>query len=234
MQRRSEWREEEGGVEVEESIISASDQRTLYLVNIFIVQTARFLNRFSFLCEDKLSTFHRRISRLDASLTLLETQLRSIIEDEEGKESSASMYAFIHLFMPYTTHIGNQVTFRAFIGLAPEQNSPQWVGISQLQNEGAGITAEVIGVKTTNLMEEFVSNKEAIVVMESISQHPNSPNDVEPSRPNVGGTEIVIEEQQSDKFDDQVDEEDIEEPHSVEGTQEISEKKKMTKKNVVN
>ncbi|XP_026377094.1 WASH complex subunit 3-like isoform X2 [Papaver somniferum] len=89
MQRRSEWREEEGGVEVEESIISASDQRTLYLVNIFIVQTARFLNRFSFLCEDKLSTFHRRISRLDASLTLLETQLRSIIEDEEGKESSA-------------------------------------------------------------------------------------------------------------------------------------------------
>ncbi|RZC60437.1 hypothetical protein C5167_022202 [Papaver somniferum] len=194
MQRRSEWGEEEGGVEVEESIISASDQRTLYLVNIFIVQTARFLNRFSFLCEDKLSTVHRRILRLDASLTLLETQLRSISEEEEeGKESSSS----------YKT-------------------------------KELGITTEVIGAKTTNLMEEIVSNKEAIVVMESISQHPNSPNDVEPSRPNVGVTEIVMEEQQSDNFDDQVDEEDIEEPHSVEGAEEIFEKKKRTKKNVVN
>ncbi|KAI3916901.1 hypothetical protein MKW98_014362 [Papaver atlanticum] len=90
MQQRSEWGEEEGGVEVEESIISASDQRTLYLVNIFIVQTARFLNRFSFLCEDKLSTVHRRILRLDASLTLLETQLRSISEEEEEEEEKES------------------------------------------------------------------------------------------------------------------------------------------------
>ncbi|OVA03072.1 WASH complex [Macleaya cordata] len=74
--------------EEEEAIISKSDQRTLYLVNIFIVHTARFLNRFSFLCEEKLATVHRKILRLDASLALLEAQLRSIdgIQEEHVTE----------------------------------------------------------------------------------------------------------------------------------------------------
>ncbi|KAL4191854.1 hypothetical protein AMTRI_Chr06g169290 [Amborella trichopoda] len=75
-------------VSEEDNALSISDQRTLYLVNIFIVDTARFLNRFSALCEQKLADVHRRILRLDATLTLLEAKLRSIDGIEEIKDGS--------------------------------------------------------------------------------------------------------------------------------------------------
>ncbi|XP_043703831.1 WASH complex subunit 3-like isoform X2 [Telopea speciosissima] len=71
----------------EEAVLSVSDQRTLYLqVNIFIVDTTRFLNHFYALCEEKFVDVHRRILRLDSSLTLLEEQLRSSyrVEETEG------------------------------------------------------------------------------------------------------------------------------------------------------
>ncbi|XP_072964193.1 uncharacterized protein [Typha angustifolia] len=69
---------QEAGEGEEAEALSISDQRTLYLVNIFIANTARFLNSFSALCEDKLAHLHRRIVRLDASLTLLEAKIRSV------------------------------------------------------------------------------------------------------------------------------------------------------------
>eukprot|EP00268_Persea_americana_P053471 TRINITY_DN6051_c0_g1_i5.p1 TRINITY_DN6051_c0_g1~~TRINITY_DN6051_c0_g1_i5.p1 ORF type:complete len:182 (-),score=34.94 TRINITY_DN6051_c0_g1_i5:1623-2168(-) len=62
----------------EEAPLSVSDRRTFYLVNIFIADTARFLNRFSAICEEKLSDVHRRILRLDATLMLLEAKLKSV------------------------------------------------------------------------------------------------------------------------------------------------------------
>lgn len=65
----------DGDNDEEAAALSVSDQRTLYLVNIFIGNTARFLNSFSSLCEDKLSQLHRRLLHLDATLTLLEAKL---------------------------------------------------------------------------------------------------------------------------------------------------------------
>ncbi|XP_058102631.1 uncharacterized protein LOC131246479 isoform X2 [Magnolia sinica] len=73
----------------EDPSLSVSDQRTLYLVNIFIVNTTRFLNKFSAICEEKLSHVHRRILRLDATLTLLEAKLRSIDGVGECEENGS-------------------------------------------------------------------------------------------------------------------------------------------------
>ncbi|XP_038976882.1 WASH complex subunit 3-like isoform X2 [Phoenix dactylifera] len=81
--------------EEEEAALAISDQRTLYLVNIFISNNARFLNTFADLCQDKLADVHRRILRLDASLTLLEAKLRSTcpkkeLEDDSGFKAMGS------------------------------------------------------------------------------------------------------------------------------------------------
>ncbi|RWW79235.1 hypothetical protein BHE74_00012490 [Ensete ventricosum] len=45
--------------EEEEATLAISDQRILYLVNIFIGNTARFLNSYASLCQDKLADVHR-------------------------------------------------------------------------------------------------------------------------------------------------------------------------------
>uniref|UniRef100_A0A0E0KNU7 Uncharacterized protein n=1 Tax=Oryza punctata TaxID=4537 RepID=A0A0E0KNU7_ORYPU len=58
--------------------IAVSDQRTIYLVNMFIANTVEFLNSFAAQCNDKLSLLHRKIVKLDSSLNLLEAKLRSI------------------------------------------------------------------------------------------------------------------------------------------------------------
>ncbi|KAL5998498.1 hypothetical protein ACLOJK_009441 [Asimina triloba] len=93
--------------------LSISDQRTLYLViisillagwtssssaskvNIFIANTARFLNSFSAICEQKLLHVHRRILRLDATLSLLEAKLRSI--DGVGKSEDCGVAEVVEL-----------------------------------------------------------------------------------------------------------------------------------------
>ncbi|KAK9119783.1 hypothetical protein Scep_017876 [Stephania cephalantha] len=61
----------------DEGALSVSDQRTIYLVNTFILDTSRFLSRFALLSEQKLSQVHRRIVQLEESLALLEEQLSS-------------------------------------------------------------------------------------------------------------------------------------------------------------
>uniref|UniRef100_A0A0D9W3C4 Uncharacterized protein n=1 Tax=Leersia perrieri TaxID=77586 RepID=A0A0D9W3C4_9ORYZ len=68
------------GDEEEESVraIAVSDQRTIYLVNMFIANTVEFLNSFSALCNNKLALLHRKIVKLDSSLALLEAKLHSI------------------------------------------------------------------------------------------------------------------------------------------------------------
>eukprot|EP00854_Cymbomonas_tetramitiformis_P021364 gene21364-25678_t len=43
----------------EESLAPVPDQKTLVLVNTFIIQTAGLLNRFSALCERKLEAVNR-------------------------------------------------------------------------------------------------------------------------------------------------------------------------------
>eukprot|EP00850_Spirogloea_muscicola_P020524 SM000219S06669 [mRNA] locus=s219:55462:57431:+ [translate_table: standard] len=55
-----------------------ADQKTLVLVNTFIVNTVQLLNSFSGICEDNLAKISRRIQRLDVQLLLLEAKLRSL------------------------------------------------------------------------------------------------------------------------------------------------------------
>eukprot|EP00850_Spirogloea_muscicola_P013598 SM000093S24409 [mRNA] locus=s93:88643:90600:+ [translate_table: standard] len=57
---------------------SVADQKTLVLVNTFIVNTVQLLNSFSGICEDNLAKISRRIQRLDVQLLLLEAKLRSL------------------------------------------------------------------------------------------------------------------------------------------------------------
>ncbi|KAJ7513679.1 hypothetical protein O6H91_23G010400 [Diphasiastrum complanatum] len=53
-------------------------ERTLFLVNVFIIHTVRLLNKFSAICEQKLADVHQRIVRLEATLSLLEAKLMSV------------------------------------------------------------------------------------------------------------------------------------------------------------
>uniref|UniRef100_A0A6V7QUS3 WASH complex subunit CCDC53 n=1 Tax=Ananas comosus var. bracteatus TaxID=296719 RepID=A0A6V7QUS3_ANACO len=73
--------------EQEAEALSVSDQRNLYLVNIFVGNTARFLNSFASLCQHKLAHLHSRIVRLDASLTLLESKLKRTYPCQDVEET---------------------------------------------------------------------------------------------------------------------------------------------------
>ncbi len=53
-------------------------RNTLSHVNNFIINTTQFLNRFSYLCEEKLRNVSRDVQRLDIMLRILEEKLRSI------------------------------------------------------------------------------------------------------------------------------------------------------------
>jgi len=53
-------------------------QKTLILVNDFIIKTTQFINRFASLSEQKLSEVTRNIQRLEITLTILEAKLASI------------------------------------------------------------------------------------------------------------------------------------------------------------
>jgi hypothetical protein len=50
-------------------------QTTLHLINNFVLQTTRFLNRFSNVCEEKLATVSRDIQGLEISLSIIESKL---------------------------------------------------------------------------------------------------------------------------------------------------------------
>lgn len=55
-----------------------NQKRTIAFINHFIVHTSRFLNRFSYVCEEKLEALNTRIQQLEISLSLLEAKLSSI------------------------------------------------------------------------------------------------------------------------------------------------------------
>lgn len=50
-------------------------KRTLAFVNHFVTRTASFLNRFSTVCEGKLSDISFRLQRLEITMTILETKV---------------------------------------------------------------------------------------------------------------------------------------------------------------
>eukprot|EP01094_Clydonella_sp_ATCC50884_P006655 TRINITY_DN15869_c0_g1_i1.p2 TRINITY_DN15869_c0_g1~~TRINITY_DN15869_c0_g1_i1.p2 ORF type:complete len:218 (-),score=79.87 TRINITY_DN15869_c0_g1_i1:49-702(-) len=65
-----------------EEVESLSYKKTLAFVNGFVINTTQFLNRFSFLCEQKLAGVSRDIQRLETTMSILEAKLASIPELE--------------------------------------------------------------------------------------------------------------------------------------------------------
>ncbi|KAJ3612465.1 hypothetical protein NHX12_020740 [Muraenolepis orangiensis] len=53
-------------------------RRVVAYLNQFVVHTVRFLNRFSTVCEEKLSNISLRIQQIETTLSILEAKLSSI------------------------------------------------------------------------------------------------------------------------------------------------------------
>ncbi|XP_020904444.1 WASH complex subunit 3 [Exaiptasia diaphana] len=65
-------------------------KRTLAFLNHFITHTVRFLNRFSCVCEEKLSDLSGRIQRVEIMMSILEAKLSSIPGLDDVTVPSAS------------------------------------------------------------------------------------------------------------------------------------------------
>nr|XP_060632859.1 WASH complex subunit 3 [Anolis sagrei ordinatus] len=67
-------------------------KRTVAFLNQFVVHTVQFLNRFSTVCEEKLSALSLRIQQIETTLNILDAKLSSIpgLEDVKLEVSSTS------------------------------------------------------------------------------------------------------------------------------------------------
>ena len=52
--------------------------KTIVLINNFVVNTTRFINHFSELCEDKISNVSSKVTELEILVSTLEVKLNSI------------------------------------------------------------------------------------------------------------------------------------------------------------
>ncbi|KFP79464.1 WASH complex subunit CCDC53, partial [Acanthisitta chloris] len=68
-------------------------KRTVAFLNQFVVHTVQFLNRFSTVCEEKLSALSLRIQQIETTLNILDAKLSSIpgLEDVKFEVSSANI-----------------------------------------------------------------------------------------------------------------------------------------------
>ncbi|XP_028601890.2 WASH complex subunit 3 isoform X3 [Podarcis muralis] len=68
-------------------------KRTVAFLNQFVVHTVQFLNRFSTVCEEKLSALSLRIQQIETTLNILDAKLSSIpgLEDIKFEVSSTSV-----------------------------------------------------------------------------------------------------------------------------------------------
>lgn len=60
------------------TVDSLPQRKTITLVNNFIINTTQFLNKFSYLCEEKLADVSNQIEKLEITLNILEAKLASI------------------------------------------------------------------------------------------------------------------------------------------------------------
>jgi len=67
--------------------------KTLAYLNNFVINTTQFLNRFSYLCEQKLATVSTHVQRLEITMSILEAKLQSIEGLGAAPVSSASSAA---------------------------------------------------------------------------------------------------------------------------------------------
>ncbi len=69
------------------TVESVPYRKTITLVNNFIINTTEFLNKFSYLCEQKLEQVSQQIQKLEITMNILEAKLASI----PGLEGSVSL-----------------------------------------------------------------------------------------------------------------------------------------------
>uniref|UniRef100_A0A8D0GIH4 WASH complex subunit 3 n=1 Tax=Sphenodon punctatus TaxID=8508 RepID=A0A8D0GIH4_SPHPU len=67
-------------------------KRTVAFLNQFVVHTVQFLNRFSTVCEEKLSALSLRIQQIETTLNILDAKLSSIpgLEDVKFEVSNTN------------------------------------------------------------------------------------------------------------------------------------------------
>lgn len=61
-----------------ETVEPVAYKKTVAFVNTFVINTTEFLNRFVYVCEQKLQHVHRHIQRLEITMNILECKLSSI------------------------------------------------------------------------------------------------------------------------------------------------------------
>ncbi|XP_063165575.1 WASH complex subunit 3 isoform X2 [Candoia aspera] len=82
-------------------------KRTVAFLNQFVVHTVQFLNRFSTVCEEKLSALSLRIQQIETMLNILDAKLSSVpgLEDEISNTSVMNGSVSQTLIDPQTTNV---------------------------------------------------------------------------------------------------------------------------------
>ncbi|XP_062989443.1 WASH complex subunit 3 isoform X2 [Elgaria multicarinata webbii] len=80
-------------------------KRTVAFLNQFVVHTVQFLNRFSTVCEEKLSALSLRIQQIETTLNILDAKLSSIpgLEDVKFEVSSTSVNSITNGPVPHAS-----------------------------------------------------------------------------------------------------------------------------------
>ncbi|XP_074863710.1 WASH complex subunit 3 isoform X2 [Carettochelys insculpta] len=101
-------------------------KRTVAFLNQFVVHTVQFLNRFSTVCEEKLSVLSLRIQHIETTLNILDAKLSSIpgLEDVKFEVSSATVNSVANGPIPQGS------TEQQSVSVSPqsEQNSIHEIG----------------------------------------------------------------------------------------------------------
>uniref|UniRef100_A0A8C5RNM4 WASH complex subunit 3 n=1 Tax=Laticauda laticaudata TaxID=8630 RepID=A0A8C5RNM4_LATLA len=86
-------------------------KRTVAFLNQFVVHTVQFLNRFSTICEEKLSALSLRIQQIETLLNILDAKLSSVpgLEDEISNTSVMNGSVSQMLVDPQTTNVSPNV-----------------------------------------------------------------------------------------------------------------------------
>ncbi|MED6265362.1 WASH complex subunit 3, partial [Characodon lateralis] len=78
-------------------------RRVVAHLNQFVVHTVRFLNRFSAVCEEKLSNISLRIQQIETTLCILEAKLSSIPGLEDVTVDGLNQHQSLQTNGPITT-----------------------------------------------------------------------------------------------------------------------------------
>ncbi|TFK04753.1 E3 ubiquitin-protein ligase RNF135 [Platysternon megacephalum] len=108
-------------------------KRTVAFLNQFVVHTVQFLNRFSTVCEEKLSALSLRIQQIETTLNILDAKLSSIpgLEDVKFEVSSANMNSVTNGPVPQAT------TDQHSVSVSPQSEQNSIHGIGQQKTEAA-------------------------------------------------------------------------------------------------